>query len=207
MPSDSLERLLAQLEELKRPRGARAQAHGALRTLALLAQKNFQDANALARFHEILLFMRAYPQSAPILREVERILASFINRVRALADAGADLTPLDHVEVSGISGTSVEDTFTYSITRSLNARHASQISVDWDALEDEYRLAATWPRFLPLLEEDPLVEANVPYLDWLHAAQGDSTREIAWLIQKFERFSLSEKDKAELYESLKLYVR
>jgi hypothetical protein len=207
MPSDSLERLLARLEELKRPRGARAQAQEAMRTLSRLAQKNFKDAGALIRFHETLLFMRAYPQSTQALRLVERILSSFIKRVRALEDAGADLSPLDYVEVSGISGTSVEDTFSYSITRWLNVRHASQISVDWDALEDEYRLAATWPRFLPLLEEDSLVEANVPYLDWLHAAKGISIKDIVWLVERFERLSISEKEKAELYESLKLYVR
>src|SRR3954452_23340220 len=128
MSSDSLERLLAQLEELKRPTGARAQAQEVLRMLSRLAQKNFKDADALVRFHETLLFLRAYPQSAPALREVERILSSFINRVRALEDSGADLSPLDYVEVSGISGTSVEDTFSYSITRWLVEQHASQIS-------------------------------------------------------------------------------
>jgi hypothetical protein len=73
--------------------------------------------------------------------------------------------------------------------------------------EDEYRLAATWPRFLPLLEEDALVEANVPYRDWLRAAKGPERSELAWLIERFDRLPLSEKEKAELYESLKIYVR
>jgi hypothetical protein len=204
MPSDTLERLLAQLEELKRPSGERAQAAQAL---SRLAQKKFKDAQALIRFHETLLFMRAYPQSVQLLREVELILSSFIKRVRSLEESGADLSPLDNVEVSGISGTSVEDTFSYCITRWLAHRHTAEVSVDWDSLEDEYRLAATWPRFLPLLEEDALVEANVPYLDWLRAAKGGSTADLSWLIERFERLSLSEKEKAELYESLKLYVR
>jgi hypothetical protein len=206
MPSDTLERLLAQLEELKRPADAGGRARTA-RTLARLSQKKFKDADSLIRFHETLLFMRVYPQSPQLLRAVERVLSSFIKRVRALEESGADLSSLDNVEVSGISGTSVEDTFSYSITRWLAKRHASQVSVDWESLDDEYRLAATWPRFLPLLEEDALVEANVPYLDWLHAAQGSSTGELAWLIKRFEQLSLSDKEKAELYESLKLYVR
>lgn len=206
MPSDSIARLLARLEELKRPAGAslRAQVE---RLLSRLANKKFKDADSLIRFHETLLFVRAYPQSARALREAERILSSFIKRVRTLEDAGADLSPLDHVEVSGISGTAVEDTFSYNITRWLVRRHAAQVSVDWDALEDEYRLAATWPRFLPLLEEDALVEANVPYLGWLRAGRGSSATDLAWLIERFERLALSEKEKAELYESLKLYVR
>src|SRR2546423_5874600 len=133
MPSDTLERLLAQLEELKRPSGADGRAQ-ALRTLSQLAQKKFKDADSLIRFHETLLFMRAYPQSAHVLRAVERILSSFIKRVNALEEPGADLSPLGNVEVSGISGTSVEDTFSYSITRWLTERHASQLSLDWESL-------------------------------------------------------------------------
>ena len=197
---------LDQLDELKRC----FDQHSRARTLKLLAQLNrhrFTDASALIRFHETLLFMRAYPQGARSLRQVEKILDSFIERVRALEESGADLLPFDDVEVSGIAGTSVEDTFSYSITGWLVKRHPAQVSINWEWHEDEYRLAATWPRFLPLLEEDALVEANVPYLDWLHAAEGSSTRDLSWLVERFERLSLSEKERAELYESLKLYVR
>jgi hypothetical protein len=197
---------LDRLDELKR----RFDGQGRTQTLKLLGQlgrRKFTDADTLVRFHEILLFMRAYPQSAEVLREVEKILSSFVERVRALEESGADLSPLDRVEVSGIAGTYVEDTFSYSISRWLARRHASEVSVDWEWLEDEYRLAATWPRFLPLLEEDALVEANVPYLDWLRAAQRGSTGDLPWLIERFQGLTISEKEKAELYESLKLYVR
>ena len=197
---------LDQLDEFKRSFDGRSRA----RTLKILAQLNrrrFTDAPALIRFHEILLFMRAYPQGKNVLRQVEKILASFIERVSALEESDADLSAFDDVEVSGIAGTAVEDTFSYSITRGLVKRHASQVSIDWQLIEDEYRLAATWPRFLPLLEEDALVEANVPYLDWLHAANRGRSRDLAWLIERFERLTISEKERAELYESLKLYVR
>jgi hypothetical protein len=67
-------------------------------------------------------------------------------------------------------------------------------------------LAATWPRFLPLLEEDALVEANVPYLTWLRTASGRARGGLSWLIERFRRLPLSEKEKAELYESLKLPI-
>ncbi|MDT5122006.1 MAG: hypothetical protein QOC96_1488 [Acidobacteriota bacterium] len=206
MPSNTLDQLLVQLDELKRDfdRNSRARI---LKILAQLERRRFADADSLSRFHETLLFIRAYPPSAQILRRVEKILSSFSTRVETLSEAGADLSPLENVEISGVSGTFVEDTFSYSITRWLVLRHPSQVSIDWEAHEDEYRLAATWPRFLPLLEEDALVEANVPYLDWLHAAKGRGLRDLGWLIERFERLPLAEKEKAELYESLKLYVR
>ncbi|HKQ99650.1 MAG TPA: hypothetical protein VJT09_03190 [Pyrinomonadaceae bacterium] len=206
MPSTTLERLLIRLDELKRRFDEHSPAL-ALKVLARLERQRFTDANPLVRFHEILLFMRAYPQNARVLKRVEKILNTFARRVRALEEQGADLSPLEAGEVSGIAGTFVEDTFSYQITRWLIRRDPSHVSIDWAAHEDEYRLAATLPRFLPLLEEDALVEANVPYPDWIRAARGRARGELAWLIECFERWPLSEKEKAELYESLKLYVR
>jgi hypothetical protein len=207
VPPPTLENLLKRLDESKRrfEKGGRASS---LELLARLEARSFGDAASLIRFHEILLFMRAYPKSAVVLRKVEKLLSVFHARIGALARAGRDLTPLEYGEVSGISGTYVEDTFSYSITRWLTRRYPSRVSINWELHEDEYRLAATWPRFLPLLEEDALVEANVPYRDWLlAAANGRGRRELSWLIERFERLPHSEKEKAELYESLKLYVR
>ncbi|MDT4955808.1 MAG: hypothetical protein QOJ02_3946 [Acidobacteriota bacterium] len=206
MPSITLEHLLGQLDELKRRFDPISRAR-ILKVLAQLDARRFTNAASLIRFHEQLLFIRAYPQSAQVLRRVEKILSSFIERVGLLSDAGADLSPLEEGEVSGISGTSVQDTFSYSITRWLTERYPSKVSIDWESHEDEYRLAATWPRFIPLLEEDALVEANVPYLTWLRTAKSRSERELSWLIEGFQRLPLSEKERAELYESLKLPVR
>lgn len=202
----TLERLLDELDESKLSFDGRASTLS-LRLLGQLEAMRFTDARALVRFHEILLFMRAYPQSAPALRKAEKILKCFARRVSVLEEMGEDISPLEDAEVSGIAGTVVEDTFTYNITRWLVRRHPSQISINWEWHSDEYRLAATWPRFLPLLEEDALVEANVPYLDWLRAAKGEAgSKDLAWLIERFERLPLSERKQAELYESLKLPV-
>ncbi len=207
MPAKTINRLLDQLDELKREFGGRKEQR-VERILSRLAPQKFSDAESLIRFHEILLFIRAYPQTAEILRQVEKTLTSFGDRVGLLRDKEADLSPLDDPEVSGIAGTSVTDTFTYNIVRWLWTRHPAQVKLDWDWFEDENRLAATWPRFMPLLEEDAFVEANVPYVEWLRAASvkgGRGIKELAWLMQRFESLSLTER--AELYDSLKLYVR
>jgi hypothetical protein len=205
VPPRTTEHLLESLIEAKRRFDARGRAQS-IKLLAELERRLFTDVPSLIRFHETLLFMRAYPQGARVLRRVEKILSSFARRVRALQEAGADTTSLESGEVSGISGTLVEDTYSYQLTRWLAHHHASEVSINWELHEDEYRLAATWPRFLPLLEEDALVEANVPYQEWLGEARGRA-RELPWLIERFERLPLSEKEKAELFESLKLYVR
>jgi hypothetical protein len=214
VPTDSINRLLDRLDESKRRFEERSSGSGSssssARTLKILAQlerRQFTEADSLIRFHEILLFMRAYPQSASTLRRVEKILNTFSRRVFRLSEAGIDTSKLESGEVSGIAGTFVEDTFSYQIMRWLIRYYPRAVSIDWELQDDEYRLAATWPRFMPLLEEDALVEANVPYLDWLDAAKGRRRSELSWLIERFERLPLSEIEKAELYESLKLYVR
>ena len=196
-------KLLAELEELKRPVGngdAKIQ-----RALTTLAKSSFNDAETLIRFHETLLFLRAYPPSARVLIQVEKILKSFGQRVSQLAESGADLTPLDEVEVSGIGGTIVTSNFSHRIVHWLVAKYPRQVSIDWDWFEEDDRFGATMPRFLPLLEEDAMVEAHVPYRVWLRAAQG-RRNDLGWIIERFESLKISNQAKAELYDSLKLHV-
>jgi hypothetical protein len=168
-----------------------------------LPLKKIRDADTLVRYHERLLFLRAYPQNAAMVREVENELSHFAERVAAL---DVDLASLQHPEVSGIAGTSVTDTFSFYIVRWLLQRHAAQVSIDWEWFEDENRLAETWPRFMPLLEEDTFVEANIPYREWLAAAR-KGRPELAWLMDRFNELPKSDKERAELYDSQQLYVR
>ncbi len=173
--------------------------------LARLSKSPFTDPDLLIRYHELLLFIRAYPQTTKVERLADKELASITQRVRALRDAEVDLTALQTPEVSGITGTPVTDTFTFPIVRWLIRHQPGRVALDWDWFEDEYRLAASLPRFIPLLEEDAAVEANVPYAEWLRAAAGRG-KELQWLIERFESLPRTDKEKAELYEAQKLYV-
>ena len=194
--------VLAELEELKRSFG-NGDAK-ILRALTKLSKSTFDDAESLIRFHETLLFLRAYPPSARVLDQVEKILKSF-GQLSQLRESGADLAQLDEVEVSGIAGTSVTSNFSHQIVRWLVAKYPSQVSIDWDWFEEDDRFGATMPRFLPLLEEDAMVEAHVPYRVWLRAAKG-RRNDLGWIIERFESLKISNQAKAELYDSLKLHV-
>jgi hypothetical protein len=200
----NIAQLLDQLDQAKHNFGSRERK--LIPTiLKSLQSRRFADAESLIRYHEILLFLRAYPHNAHILRLVETELAAIAARVERLQATDADLTPLEHPEVSGIAGLEVSDTFSYFIVRWLVKRYPSRVSFNWDWFEDENRLAETWPRFMPLLEEDGFVEANVPYRAWLKSARGRH-REVEWLLRRFDALPLIENEKAELYDSQKLYV-
>ena len=197
-------RVLAAVEDLKRSFGAAPRPLE--EKLHTLARCKFDDAADLIRFHEALLFLRAYPHSAAILKQVETILKTFEQRVAQLCDADADLSPLDDPEVSGIPGTSVTSNFSYAIVCWLAEKYPNQLAIDWDWFEEEERFGANMPRFLPLLEEEAMVEAHVPYRDYLRAAKG-RTNEVVWLIERFKSLQLAEKARAEAYDSLKIHVR
>ena len=173
--------------------------------LRQLSRQTFRDPEQLLRFHELLLFVRAYPHNATVARLAEAQLRTFPERISLLRERDVDLTELEYPEVSGIAGMSVIDTFSYYIVRWLSQRYPAQVEIYWEWFEDENRLGETWPRFMPLLEEDAFVEANIPYREWLAAARAGHS-EIAWLIERFEHLAKSDAEKAELYDSQQIYV-
>ena len=202
--SNSINRLLDQLDELKSRFGSRERA-AIERILSSISQRKIGQVETLIRFHEILLFLSAYPATARARQLSESELRSFGKRVTALRDAEVDLSAFDNPEISGIAGTAVVDTFTYHIVHWLWRRHPTQITFDWDWFDDSNRLAETWPRFMPLLDEDAFVEANVPYPDWLRAAKGRA-KELPWLLNCFSSLRKPDREIAELYNSQNLFV-
>jgi hypothetical protein len=142
--------------------------------IAALRNERFPDAASLVRFHEALLFARAYPANPEVAREADLALFSFAERTRGVAG-------LDEPEVSGIAGTSFSAVFSYDVARQLASAFPGQIDADWEGY-DIARLARCFPPAMPLIGEDTTVEANVPYLDWLRAAKPEQQSDLDWLL-------------------------
>ena len=208
MPS-SLDALLADLESARNHFG-RGAAGKIKILLARLSRHEFPDAKLLIRFHESLLFLRAFPQSLSLVPKIEKLLNTFYKRVEAVRALGADMSVFDDFETSGIAGTTMQDTLNFEAARWLVGRIPRNVEIAWDEYEEERAWGMTWPRFVPLLEEDADVEANIPWRRWLDAARGRE-QDLAWLIRQFERLRLdgvgSERGRAELYDSLRIPLR
>jgi hypothetical protein len=204
-------RLLNKLEQARSQIGTIGERE-IVRALSAAGRIRFgKDAKSLIRFHDLLLFFRAFPFGPNALRLAEKLLKTFEPRVKAVLAAGGDADDFAPEEVVGIAGTVVEATFSYAMVCWLVQRHANSISIQWDDYERETQRAVIWPRFFPLMEEDSLTEANVPYLDWLKAARGRQD-EMPWLVRQFQRLpsfpkETAEKEKAALYDSLEIMVR
>ena len=165
-----------------------------------------KDAEALIRFHDLLLFLRAFPPGLAVLRLADTLLGKIETKVKGVLAAGADPDDFAPEEVAGIAGTVVEATFSYPMVCWLVEHHPKAIAIQWDDYERDPQRGLIWPRFFPLMEEDSLIEANVPYLAWLKAARGRQD-ELPWLVQQFQRMPLGEKEKSALYDSLEIMVR
>jgi hypothetical protein len=206
MPPNNAGRLLNKLEQARTQIGTIKEGEFVHLLTAAGRAKFGNDAQSLIRFHDLLLFFRAFPPGPNLLRLAESLLQTFEPRVQAVLAAGGDADDFAPEEVVGIAGTVVEATFSFAMVCWLVERHPKCLSIQWDDYERETQRAVIWPRFFPLMEEDSLTEANVPYLDWLKAARGRQD-ELPWLLRQFQRLPLSEKEKAALYDSLEVMVR
>ncbi len=201
----SIDKELSALEGARRASaGERAVVDG----LARLGAAELRDSESLARFHDALLFLRAYPQSPRVARLTESLLRDFGRRVTALRVRG-DFDPLLELDVSGITGTSVEtNSYPYDCIRWLAERFPGKVSIDWDLVDAPDRVAALLRRFLPLLEEESSADANVAVDEWIRAARAmNRDGGLAWLLQNLERLDVSPRLRAELFEGLGLFIR
>jgi hypothetical protein len=187
--ASSIDRLLDLLEAAKLHFGPGA-AGSLEKLLAQLSQKKFRDSAALIRFHEALLFFRAFPPGASLVPRLEHLLDTFHERVDHIQRLGADMSALDDFDTAGIAGTVMQDALSFDAVRWLARRIPRQIEIAWDDYLDdsqnERALAALWPRIMPLLAEDSDVEANIPWTRWLDSARGRE-RPLEWLLRRFEQ--------------------
>ena len=176
------------------------------RLLARIARTRFRQAADLVRLHEAVLFVRAYPRTPAVARLADSILSSMEGRVGGLRAAGADLSPLEDPEVSGIAGTAFSAVFSYPVARRLAARHP-HLEIDWEAFDEPDRFGPVARRFIPLLEEDWPVEAHPPFRAWLEAARPRVRNGLRFLLERIAALPLDERERGDLYDGLQVPLR
>jgi hypothetical protein len=159
------------------------------RTIALLKEAKkmrVQRPEELIRLHEVVMFLRAYPQNADVLRLADEILFSFADRLPADHDAFAD------PDISGIAGTAVSTNFSYPFAKSLASRHA--VSIDWENFEHPDRLMPALAKLIPRSRDDWAVEAHPDYRAWFEKGRGS----LKWLLENLT---------PEVYDLIEIPVR
>jgi len=201
-------RLLTGLETVK----SRFDSNSAGLTAKLLSQLSRLelDPHQVIRFHECLLFLRAFPNAPSLVPRVENLLNTFHQRLEKLRVLNADMSLFDDFDTSGIAGTVMQDTLSFDVAQWLTRRIPRNVEIAWDDYWDDYQAerarGSIWPRFIPLLEEDADVEASIPWQRWLDNARGHQNA-LPWLLSRFRELPLPARQQAELYDSLHLPLR
>ena len=196
---------LAELEAARTQYGAGC-ATRIEKLLTAIERTELSDAASLIRFHDALLFLRAFPHSRKVILLTEKLLDGMGQRVQALRDSGADMELFDAEEFSGIAGTAIDDDFTYEVARWLASRYPQHLRVNWDLDEQGRQMSSSLPQLVPLLADDCLVEADTPYLTWLGRAAGGEERILPWLLQQLEAMPLDMLRKTAWYDALKINI-
>ena len=124
---------LAALEKSRDDYGA-ASGQTKHELLVRLQRADFRRAGDVLRLHELLCWLRAYPDDAQVLRRVERMLAGFARRkdLRRHRHALAD---------SGIAGTAINYPFFWSTAHWLVQHWPAQLQQNRDDHEARRKTA------------------------------------------------------------------
>jgi hypothetical protein len=190
-------RTAAHLERLERSRseyGGRAEA----RKLALLASQDLlalPSAAQVLRLHEVLCFLRAYPDGPRLLARVEQMLAGFAERRdlkrhrRTLAD-------------SGIAGTAIEFRFFWPTARWLAQHWGTQLSIAWRDFDGRDQLEDLLPLLTHYGETPALDEIAYTPRQWLARLKGPDETDAAFLVRRFAALPMDEFAREKLYDRL-----
>jgi hypothetical protein len=145
--------------------------------LAQLARTRLGSAAAVRRLHEVLCFMRAYPDSAPVLAQVRALLAGFADRadLRAWRAALAD---------SGIAGTAIHYRFFAGQAQWLAQHWPDRLRLDRGDTDAEARVARALPPLLTPAEAQALAELKWPGYAALDRLRGKHETDAVFLLRR-----------------------
>ncbi len=181
--------------------------HGA-KTSALraLERREIHDVPSLIQFHEILCFLRAYPDGPEVLRMVEGALAGFAERV-ALLKVGARRSELKQLRDTGIAHTTVYYPYPHAMASWLVERFPKDVDIDWEDEAGIDGVRSILPLLVAYAENDALDEERLSLRDWVQAAKGArEVSDLQWLLETLRRSPLPAEVIRTLYDGAELLL-
>jgi hypothetical protein len=160
--------------------------------LRVLAGTRLRTAEQVRRLHEVLVFMRAWPDDAHVLRAVVRLLDGFERR--------ADLR--EHREAlafSGIAGTLLWFPFFWPTARWIARRWPSVLRLDRSDSVAGESIGKLLPTLLTPLEAHALRESHLPGFDALDRLRG-RVGDAVFLIERVAAIPGSEATREAFYD-------
>ena len=180
-------------------RGPRAEK---MRLLRELSREPITTARLLRGYHDLLLFLAAYPDSAAMLKVVEGELKRLASIVKERPGLAARLVD------TGIANTEIVHPFTLDMTRWLVGRLGADVELDWD----DGSLGEAMDEFLhalvPTVERDGLYADHLTTQEWFALAKGSRrASDAGWLVEQFGRLEGPASLRDHAFDSLSVAVR
>ncbi|MGI9290229.1 MAG: hypothetical protein ACR2QG_03010, partial [Gammaproteobacteria bacterium] len=152
------------------------------------------------RLHEILCFLRAYPDNKKVLTTVEEVLEGFNRRkdllrhCRALAD-------------TGIAGTPIHYQFYWQTAKWLFQHWPESIVINWGEWDDKEQLSELWPVLLPQPAIESLEGVYFSPKKWIETLKRPEDTDAAFLIRLFYRWKVNDTVKEINYDALNVPLK
>jgi hypothetical protein len=167
-----------------------------------MERARLRTARAVENLHETLCFLRAYPDDAEVLAQVERMLAGFARRpdLRRFATKLAD---------TGIAGTDAYYPFFAETAFWLARRYPEHLLVDWRELsvKQEELLLERLQLLAHFAETPGLDEAPLSLRQWVNRMKGRSEGDGAFLAGRFDAIRAEPFLKQAFYDEVDLPLR
>ncbi len=173
--------LLRELHELRNQYIPAARA-SKLSVLEALEARPPETASALARYHDDLLFLAAFPDDVDVASSARRGLT----RVSALCRR-IGRGRLGTLDGSGMVGTTTECVLGGELAGWLVREHPGEIEIDWAGMEDTEVLDVLLRPSLAPAEEDGFESGEVSTRQWIRVARGNPPSgggDLEWLMRQ-----------------------
>lgn len=176
-----------------------------LRLLKILSHYSDFDPRNLRAYHDLLLFLAAYPDDASVLR----LVMGEVNRLAGIVKQSAGRRGLaTRLVDSGIANTELVHAFTLDMTRWLAGRAPRDVDMDWDDGSLGDALDEFLHQLVPSVERDGLYADHLSTQEWFALAKGASgTSDARWLVEQFDRLGGPAGLRDHIFDSLQLTVR
>jgi len=187
--------VLSALEKIKEQFDEHSE-NNKVRMLDELADARFRNAAQLMRFHELLCFIRTYPDGPAIYTRAERLLDNF--------DLRSDLRKYSEKLVnSGIAGTRIDYAFYYVTADWLAGKWPDSLRICWDEpFENRTRLPVLLRSLLPYSELIILDESAFSPRKWIEKVKGPSETDGAFLVNRIRKLRCRDATREMIFEDL-----
>jgi hypothetical protein len=190
----SARKQLEQLELLREAFGVRV-VNEKLKLLASLEHKSVSRSSEVERLHEMLCFMRAWPDSPKLLVTVNRMLRNF--------DAREDLRRFaGKLANTGIAGSDIRFRFYFVTARWLAKHWADALCIDWEQFDAKDQLASQLQCLMPFGERAALEQFDYDVQEWVDQMRGDGETDAVFLINRYSALHASESLRESLFDAL-----